>query len=316
MKLVSLLITLVAAATDFPVFEIDLDQHPNLRFKQVAIHFRPQILATFNTIISQVPEAVVSGFEYTAWLWDISQHEKYQEIKGIVQALDDPQITLPKTILINSLYELEAWCTSIIARQQDGTIIHSRNLDFDNASLMREITFQAKFVRGGMYVFDAIMFAGTTGVYTGMKAGAFSVSENERRFNEEEKGLAENILMLFSGYNEISWLIRETLTTCDDFQCAYQKLSTGDISALGYIILAGTKGDEGVVITGNRFGEAHEERLNATEGKWFLVQTNNDHWDSGCYNRCLSATERMQQISQELVSHSTMRESVMLQFPN
>jgi len=41
---------------------------------------------------------------------------------------------------------------------------------------MREMTYRAKFTYNGTYVFDAVMFAGTLGVYTGMKEGAFSVS--------------------------------------------------------------------------------------------------------------------------------------------
>jgi acid ceramidase len=115
------------------------------------------------------------------------------------------------------------------------------------------------------------MFAGTVGVYTGIKKGAFSISENQREFNEQESGLVENLAMLFSGYTEISWLVRETLTECYSFKCAHQKLVHTPISAIGYLILAGTKDDEGVVISRNRFGEAHEERLNSNNGTWFLV---------------------------------------------
>ena len=45
---------------------------------------------------------------------------------------------------------------------------------------MRNITFRAIFTKDGEYVYDAVMFAGTIGVYTGMKADAFSLSENSR----------------------------------------------------------------------------------------------------------------------------------------
>jgi hypothetical protein len=60
----------------------------------------------------------------------------------------------------------------------NGTIIHARNLDFDNADQMRKLTFRAKFVKQGQEKFEAVMFAGTIGVYTGIKKGAFSISEN------------------------------------------------------------------------------------------------------------------------------------------
>ena len=87
---------------------------------------------------------------------------------------------MPRGVMLNALYELEAWCTSIVAQTPSGEIIHSRNLDFDFADYMRAITFRARFERDGKYLYDADMFAGCQGVYTGMKAGAFSISENER----------------------------------------------------------------------------------------------------------------------------------------
>lgn len=46
--------------------------------------------------------------------------------------------------------------------------------------------------------------------------------------------------MMFGGYKEISWIIREALENCDDYDCAYDYLKNTEINALGYIILAGT----------------------------------------------------------------------------
>ena len=63
--------------------------------------------------------------------------------------------------------------------------------------------------------------------------------------------------MLFSGFDEISWLIRNCLEKCETYECARKYLEKGKINALGYIILAGTKGDEGVVISRNRLNAAH-----------------------------------------------------------
>ena len=70
--------------------------------------------------------------------------------------------------------------------------------------------------------------------------------------------------LVFSGTKEISWLIRETLEVCDDYNCAYKKLKSEKIAALGYIILAGVNENEGVIITRNKWSVAHEEHLNDT----------------------------------------------------
>lgn len=128
--------------------------------------------------MTEVPKEVVGLFDYTSWIWKYTHSERYQEMKGMVEVVNEKDITLSHVILINFLYELESWCTSIIAQQANGTIIHSRNLDFDFADEMRKITFNARFIKDGKYKFDAVMFAGTIGLYTGFKEGAYSISEN------------------------------------------------------------------------------------------------------------------------------------------
>jgi hypothetical protein len=46
------------------------------------------------------------------------------------------------------------------------------------APLMQKVTYNAKFVHGDKHSFDAVMFGGVVGTYTGFKKGAFSLSEN------------------------------------------------------------------------------------------------------------------------------------------
>ena len=120
-------------------------------------------------------------------------------MEGIVEAIDSDKITLSKAVLLNALYEIEAYCTSIIAKGADGSIIHQRNLDFGNTNKMRKITYSATFTKNGEYVYDAVMFAGNLGVYTAVKKGAYSVSENERFPETDPKGSLENMIMMFKG---------------------------------------------------------------------------------------------------------------------
>jgi len=63
--------------------------------------------------------------------------------------------------------------------------------------------------------------------------------------------------MAFLGYDEISWIIRESFETCGDWDCAYLKLSGTPIVADGYITLAGVKEDENAIIVRDHFGSAH-----------------------------------------------------------
>ena len=116
------------------------------------------------------------------------------------------------------------------------------------------------------------MFAGLTGIYTAFKDGAFSLSENQRDLGEGVVGFLKNVLMIFTGYSEISWIVRDAFIQCDDFYCAESYLSSQPVIAPGYLIVAGLKGDEGVVISRDRFGVAHVDRLNDT--RWYILQTN------------------------------------------
>jgi len=217
-------------------------------------------------------------------------------------------------------------------------VIHSRNLDFGNPAYLRNATYKAKFVKNGTYQYDTVMFGGIVGVYTGMKAGAFSISENERTPGGDHiarealeyffpgssfpVGLLENVVLLFTGFKEISWVIQDTLAQCDSFECAHNKLSTEKIAAPGYIILAGTEPGEGVVITRDRFGVAHEDWIsdNSSNGtKWYVVQTNSDHWlPDQCNNksRCGAAHKNLDGLGQGNLTIDTLREKVLLQYPN
>mmetsp|Transcript_11189 Transcript_11189/g.18808 ORF Transcript_11189/g.18808 Transcript_11189/m.18808 type:complete len:398 (-) Transcript_11189:166-1359(-) len=307
----------IGASDDyFPEFEINLDLEPKDRFKEVAATMREQILETSAVILEEIPSELKTLFDLTYWIWGIVNHERYSEIQGIVEAVDSRNLDIQTAVLINSLYELGAWCTSIVAKQADNSIIHQRNLDFDATNFMRSITHRAKFFRGGEHLFSAVMFAGNVGIYTGMKPGQFSISQNTRAPKTNKLGLLENLSLLFSGVRENSWIVRDVLTDCPDFTCAHKHLSTDATISYGYFILAGVYGDEGVVISRDRFGTAHEDWLNAENGTWYLVQTNNDHWDTGCFNRCAAARDHMNEIGQHGISNVTLKQRVLNIFPN
>jgi len=190
-------------------------------------------------------------------------------------------------LTLNYLYEMQAFCTSIVSRMPDGTIIHGRNLDFDFSDEMRNISFIAQFYRGDEHLFESMMFAGDIGVYTGVRYNAFSISENDRHLEGTIDSLMTNIKMIFAGQLPISWMIRETLTEETTFEQAFSHLVSTKVVAPGYLIMAGIKENEGVVIARNREGPAHIKQLSSTN--WFIVQTNDDHFDGSCRERCQAA---------------------------
>mmetsp|Transcript_3172 Transcript_3172/g.2126 ORF Transcript_3172/g.2126 Transcript_3172/m.2126 type:complete len:103 (+) Transcript_3172:523-831(+) len=102
-----------------------------------------------------------------------------------------------------------------------------------------------------------------------MKDGAFSISENNRYSDITAEKVLENLMLIFEGSNEVSWLLRDVLETCNDFECALNNLITTPIITPAYLITAGTKANEGAVISRDRNGAAHVEML--TADRWYVV---------------------------------------------
>jgi len=98
-------------------------------------------------------------------------------------------------------------------------------MDFDFPDDMRLTTYNAEFVNGDEFLFHAVMFGGTNGVYSGMRPDAFTLSLNQRFPNKHYWKLLENLGLLFGGFQEVSWLNRKALTECDNFDCAYDMIS-------------------------------------------------------------------------------------------
>lgn len=169
----------------------------------------------------------------------------------------------PKNLMVAQYaYEFSAFCTSVIAHDSNGMIIHSRNLDFAFADPMRNITYEGIFTRGDKELYRAIMFAGLNGVMTGHRDG-FSISLNERKpsWRSNPWDLLLNIANIFLGYPQVSHVIRDTLQECSDYACAFNKLATTSQIAPSYYAVSGTGNYEGAIISRDRYSVAHIDML-------------------------------------------------------
>jgi len=126
-----------------------------------------------------------------------TESEAYKELEGIASILEIPTHEL---IMINYLYELDAYCISIVGRMNNGTIFLARNLDFYFPEETRKLLFNAHFSMGDRLIFEAPMFAGTIGIYTALKPDAFALAVNERTSKASSVDFLKNVAMLFSGY--------------------------------------------------------------------------------------------------------------------
>lgn len=64
-------------------------------------------------------------------------------------------------------------------------------------------------------------------------------------------------------------MIRDCLDNCDTYECAIRYISETNTGTPAHFIVAGIKGNEGAVISKNRFSVANITPL--TDDRWFLI---------------------------------------------
>ena len=78
----------------------------------------------------------------------------------------------------------------------------------------------------------------------------------------------------------IAFAIRDLLANDSvDFEKAVTHLSNIELTTPSYIILGGLTDNQGAVITRDRKKAIDIWWLNGTDNRWFLVETNYDHWN-------------------------------------
>jgi len=214
--------------------------------------------------------------------------------------------------VINIGYEISDACTSIVAQDKDGKVLHGRNLDFWDGwgftDILRNLTFEASLQRGGKEVFRATTLVGYSGVLSGFKNNAFSLTINTRWYPNGTKGLVnmfDEIIVAMKEKNAslVTFLSREVMEREMNFDDALSALSNGELIADVYYTLAGVKPGEGVVISRNRVNATDVWRLNSP-GRWYEVETNYDHWMAPPWidDRVDPANQAMNAIGQQAIT--------------
>lgn len=267
-------------------YTINLDLPPQERWKQVAQDYSQGIVALLNEIKKMVPPEAITLIDIIGK--DVRKYLPYpynEEILGIAASIKG--VTVGEIVLGNTLYEVTAFghggkaeakaCTSIIAEALNGTIFHGRNLDYSFGSALRDLTIVVNFQQGGKTVYTGTTFAGMVGLLSGMKPYGYTITLDERDQGRLWMNALESML---AGTHGIAALhIRDVLSnssmTYDD---AVRILAYKPLIAPCYIIVGGTKPRQGVVITRDRISAVNLWFIDAFNDKWFLVETNYDHW--------------------------------------
>lgn len=259
---------------DIPSFSINLDLDPIDRWTNIIPNFAQPMRDFNDEIRRQIPQAYIDVAEIIASRLENHIPQPYHdEIYSIAQAISMP---LSDIVLINLVYELRTYCTSLLVRTVNDTIIHGRNLDFDlNTDVLRRLTFHGKFFRQSNtnFSYESIHFAGSIGLLTSLRENLFSLSINQRELNDRDWWM--NALMSLLHLHAMPLFIL-TRFIFDNPHTSYNDMkytleNEHLIAPVYFILTDGRK--SGMIITRNRLNSINPIELNST-----LVQTNYDHW--------------------------------------
>lgn len=280
------LFTLVHTNQDVrvPTYVVNLDSPPLERWKTVANQYSTDYTILLKEVEQKFPAMLVEVADKIASRLDSYMPPPYaDELRGVAKYSNQ---SLGLTVLGNVMYDMTAFgkksnakgaCTSIVAMAADGTMYHGRNLDYNLADILRNLTIVVNFQRGGQTLYTGTTYAGFVGLLTGQRPNGITISLDERDTGEWWENAIEALL---AGTGAIaSFVIRDTLSNSSlDFDSSLALLQRIPLIAPSYLIVGGAKPGQGAVITRDRSHAVDVWELDTSASQWYLVETNYDHW--------------------------------------
>jgi hypothetical protein len=235
--------------------------------------------------------------------------EYFEEIRGMYAKAEElgygQNVTTGMLVFFQLFYELDMECTGILARDEDGNVVHGRNMDIGLP--VQNITAQVTWVRGGEPLLVTTQYLGYLGVHTGMRKGGWSVQANERVVLEpgpwgwQKTILAHDVLSILEGHTPVGYSLRQTLLNVATFEDAITALSDTKLVSPLYFIVAGAGVGEGAVVTRARSGLANNSNsvIRLSNEKWNIVQTNWDNWMPIDKKQCLGTVAALPQYARD-----------------
>ncbi|XP_071787477.1 acid ceramidase-like [Asterias amurensis] len=311
--------------TTVPTFVLNLDLDPEERWKPLMKNKSAELKAMITDVLDLIGYFIKNDTKLISIVDDIlgplvfTFPQPYQgELVGIAVSSGLP---LGHIVLYNIFYEVFTVCTSIVAESPNGTLFHSRNLDFGLflgwdiktekwalTEKLRPLIVNVDYQRKGKTVAKAVHFAGYIGVLTGIKPGILTLTMNER-FNINGGFLG--VLEWFLGQRSEQWMgffLRDTLVGAIDYNSTKNRVVNAKLLSPGYVIIGGNKTGEGAIIVLDRKEKAYVEELDPKNGKWFLVQTNYDPIEKPPFfdDRRTPATKCMTNTTQKALGYSSV----------
>jgi N-acylethanolamine-hydrolysing acid amidase len=315
LTLIGLLIGQVSGFHAVPKFELDLDKHPEDRWKEAVkiVVSKHGWDHTFGPAMSMI-EALhfvlpPSTFQIMEDVMRTNFPTNYAEARGLAKAIADlgyPQYGNTTFLIpIPYMYELQhintsssssdissrlaklpkafrRACTGILSLPEDpnATIVHGRNLD-ESPHSMRNLTLDITVKRNGTYQYSIFDYTWvTTGFYTGSRKcdrNGLTLEENWRDYDNPSYEVLMGRIQS-KGFVPVALMFREVMEQSLSFDQAISYITTVNLGSPAYVIMSGSQ-RQGAILT-LFWNASHnvQEHLDDSSHVTFKVQTNYDRW--------------------------------------
>jgi len=296
-------------------YTVNLDLPPRQRWKHIwgLPYYQGQIHEILRVVLPVFPDHLYNVEIIGDILLDTFPYEYAEEIRGGAEALN---MSAGLLALVNLGYEIQDYCTSIVAQAPNGQMLHARNMDFGVGmgftDILRNITIQVDFQSKGKTVYRATTFVAFIGFLSAMRPGGFSVTVDTRFLTGGIMPIWQEIInSILNGktVSLVSFLVRDAVANYSSFSEAFNALAYTPIYVDVYYIMAGSKPGDGVVITRNQTGPRNLWWVNPkVNNTWFVAETNYDHWEPAPWydDRIYYANKGMEAIGQKDVTLEKM----------
>nr|XP_054599786.1 acid ceramidase-like isoform X2 [Nothobranchius furzeri] len=305
-------------------YTVDLDLPPSKRWTAVITEKKQDLISLIQAVRNLANAFVPSGklielVDITLPLMANTLPSPFgEEIKGIAEVSGVP---LGEVVLFNIFYEVSILCTSVVAEDKNGNLLHGRNLDFglfmgwdvkDKSWIISEklkpLVVNLDFRKNSQTVFKSTNFAGYVGMLTGIKPHTFTLTMNGRfPHNGGHIGILEWIMGQRDGM-WMSFLTRSVLENANSYEEAKRQLAETKMLAPAYFILGGNQRGQGCIITRSRQHSIDVLEIDVKLGRWYVLETNYDHWKDPFFldDRRTPAMKCMNQTTQARISVNTL----------
>jgi len=272
---------------------------------------------------------ILIEFIPTSWL-DIFTYplaQKYnKELADEVKVFADlAEVPFSDLFVLNFLYEIAAACSGILVEDKDGYVLMGRNLDFGLSSYLANLAYHAKYYKGGKLLYESIDLAGYRGLVTAERPDYYSFAVNEyfveksplKAIGRHAKLSFSYLSRIFQGKLPAPYSARKAFESAKDYDdLVHNLLKVDTISRCHYIVSGAQKG-QGAVISKFQDSVQYFTKLDAANGRWFIVQTNyqRDLPDPKTDNRRTAAIDRINKIGRDGLTKEVLLNEIMGTYP-